>query len=201
MAEAAARLGGSALDDESLESLGALPGVTDAGVVTAMPFIGANINIEASVTIEGRAPDGDWHPWRLVDIEILLQLPDGGATRIQVPDYPGDLTFPFTEVGLYAADSLRWVNRMPYRLSNQLGTQIRTEITTEGGLALSDAAQRKSVGAAVERLRAAGVRTALLLWDGSDSGWIEGALAVIGLLLLFFFPQIALWLPNLLYGR
>jgi TRAP-type C4-dicarboxylate transport system permease large subunit len=26
-------------------------------------------------------------------------------------------------------------------------------------------------------------------------------LQMVGLLLLFFFPQIALWLPNLLYGK
>ena len=48
-------------------------------------------------------------------------------------------------------------------LQATLVPEKRTEITTEGGLALSDAAQRKSVGAAVDRLRAAGIRTALFI--------------------------------------
>ena len=39
----------------------------------------------------------------------------------------------------------------------------REEITTEGGLAMSDAAQRKKIGDAVQQLRAAGIRTSLFI--------------------------------------
>ena len=39
----------------------------------------------------------------------------------------------------------------------------REEITTEGGLDLSDSARRRSVGEAVSRLRAAGIRTSLFI--------------------------------------
>ncbi|MEX2271490.1 MAG: ABC transporter permease [Vicinamibacterales bacterium] len=40
---------------ESIDRMRALPGVTHAGAVSAMPFIPANINIEAPLAVEGRA--------------------------------------------------------------------------------------------------------------------------------------------------
>jgi pyridoxine 5-phosphate synthase len=44
----------------------------------------------------------------------------------------------------------------------------REEITTEGGLALADAAQRRKVAAAVQQLRAAGIRTSLFIDPAAD---------------------------------
>ena len=44
----------------------------------------------------------------------------------------------------------------------------REEITTEGGLALSTAGQRKPVAGAVERLRSAGIRTSLFIAPDLD---------------------------------
>jgi putative ABC transport system permease protein len=42
--------------DQALERLRRLPDVETAGLVSAMPFADANINIESPLTIEGRAP-------------------------------------------------------------------------------------------------------------------------------------------------
>jgi putative ABC transport system permease protein len=39
---------------ETTDEMRALPGVVEAGAVSAMPFIGANINIQGPLTIEGR---------------------------------------------------------------------------------------------------------------------------------------------------
>lgn len=88
---------------------------------------------ELEVEIEGRAPEDSGHRWRLVDTEIVLSTPDGDRTRLRLPGYPGDLTSPFTVSGLYTADSLRWVNRVPYGRSNDLRQGIRADITTEQG--------------------------------------------------------------------
>jgi putative ABC transport system permease protein len=44
----------SAFFDQTLERMRALPGVEKAGVVTAMPFMPANINIQGGFRIEGR---------------------------------------------------------------------------------------------------------------------------------------------------
>jgi putative ABC transport system permease protein len=46
----------AAFHDEILTRLRRLPGVRDAGSVSAMPFIDANINIESPFAIEGRPP-------------------------------------------------------------------------------------------------------------------------------------------------
>ncbi|MFW6080006.1 MAG: pyridoxine 5'-phosphate synthase [Gemmatimonadota bacterium] len=45
----------------------------------------------------------------------------------------------------------------------------REEVTTEGGLALDDAGVRERVGAAVERLREAGIRTSLFIGPDADA--------------------------------
>jgi pyridoxine 5-phosphate synthase len=54
-------------------------------------------------------------------------------------------------------------------LQATLVPEKRAEVTTEGGLALSDDRQRSAVGAAVERLRAAGIRTALFIDPEEDA--------------------------------
>ena len=44
----------AAFFEQTLDKMRALPGVTAAGAVSAMPFIEANINIRSSVAIDGR---------------------------------------------------------------------------------------------------------------------------------------------------
>ena len=54
----------------------------------------------------------------------------------------------------------------------------REEVTTEGGLALADDAARASTGAAIERLAAAGIRTALFVDPDEDVVRISADLGV-----------------------
>jgi pyridoxine 5-phosphate synthase len=54
----------------------------------------------------------------------------------------------------------------------------REEVTTEGGLALADDAARASTGAAIERLSAAGIRTALFVDPDEDVVRISADLGV-----------------------
>ena len=46
----------------TVDQMAALPGATGAGAVSAMPFIEANINIEETLAIEGRAAGGEAAP-------------------------------------------------------------------------------------------------------------------------------------------
>ena len=54
----------------------------------------------------------------------------------------------------------------------------REEVTTEGGLALADGAARESIGAAIQRLAAAGIRTALFVDPDEDTVRISAELGV-----------------------
>jgi len=61
-------------------------------------------------------------------------------------------------------------------LQATLVPEKRAEITTEGGLALSDTQQHDAIGAAVERLRSAGIRTALFIDPEEDAIRVSQAL-------------------------
>ncbi|HJR58810.1 MAG TPA: ABC transporter permease, partial [Vicinamibacterales bacterium] len=77
---------------ESLERMRAIPGVTSAGAVSAMPFIPANINIEVGLSIEGRSVPASEGP-----LVFLTTATDGYFETMGIPILRGRSFTPFDD--------------------------------------------------------------------------------------------------------
>lgn len=128
-----------------------------------------NIDHVATVRQARRADEPD--PVRAA---VLAEL--GGADGITVHLREDRRHIQDRDVRLLMATSRTGVNlelaaesdvvRIALELKPREATLVpekRAEITTEGGLALSDAAQRKKIAVAVEQLQKAGIRTSLFI--------------------------------------
>lgn len=75
----------TAFFDESFARLRQIPGLTDAGAVSAMPFIDANINIESPMAIAGRAP-----ALKGEELKTFVTIATPGYFRVmQIPQVEG----------------------------------------------------------------------------------------------------------------